>query len=146
VDAFDADVLVYAAASDHALGRRVLAVFPSEPLERDDPRAGVGSTLLLPELLSKPTRRGAEDELRKLEKLLGRLDLRPLDETIATRAVEFGAAYGLKAPDAVHLATAVMAGADRFVTNNHRDFPRTIAEIDIVYPSDLPEPPPVLED
>jgi hypothetical protein len=38
----------------------------------------------------------------------------------------------------VHLATAVGAGADRFITNN-RSFPQTIAEIAITYPDELPE-------
>ncbi len=41
--------------------------------------------------------------------------------------------------DAVHLATAVGAGADRFLTNNRSDFPKSIAEIDITYPDELPE-------
>jgi predicted nucleic acid-binding protein len=47
--------------------------------------------------------------------------------------------YGLKAADATHLATAVAAGADRFLTNNERDFPRTITEVGITYPIDLPD-------
>lgn len=50
------------------------------------------------------------------------------------------AAYGLRAADAVHLATAVGGGADRFLTNNQSDFPTSIAEIDVVYPADLPDP------
>ena len=37
----------------------------------------------------------------------------------------------------MHLATAVNAGADRFITNNKRDFPQTIEEIEIVYPDQL---------
>jgi hypothetical protein len=37
----------------------------------------------------------------------------------------------------VHLATAVAAGADRFLTNNKSDFPKSIVEIDITYPEDL---------
>jgi hypothetical protein len=37
----------------------------------------------------------------------------------------------------VHPATAVSAGADRFITNNRRAFPLTIPEIDIVYPDML---------
>lgn len=41
--------------------------------------------------------------------------------------------------DAVHLATAVIAGADRFVTNNARDFPAEIREV-ITCPVDLPGP------
>lgn len=36
--------------------------------------------------------------------------------------------------------TAVGAGADRFLTNNTRDFPQTITEIEVTYPADLPEP------
>jgi predicted nucleic acid-binding protein len=47
--------------------------------------------------------------------------------------------YDLKAADATHLATAVALGADRFLTNNQRDFPRTITEVGITYPIDLPE-------
>lgn len=140
MDAFDADVLVYAAVRGHALGRRILALFPQGTVERTAPPAGVGSTLLLPELLSKPTAEGADDELRALAWLLGRLDLRPLDEATAALSVALAAAYGLKAPDAVHLATAVAAGADRFVTNNRRDFPRSIFEIDTAYPADLDDP------
>lgn len=50
------------------------------------------------------------------------------------------AAPRLCAADAVHLATAVGVGADRFLTNNRRDFPTTISEIEVVYPGDLPDP------
>lgn len=30
------------------------------------------------------------------------------------------------------------AGADRFITNNRRDFRKEIAEVDITYPDELP--------
>ena len=56
---------------------------------------------------------------------------------IARAATVLAAAYRLRATDAVHLATAVNAGADRFITNNRKDFPRSITEIDITYPDDL---------
>ena len=46
--------------------------------------------------------------------------------------------YRLKAADATHLATAVGMGADRFITNNQRDFLATITEIQVTYPADLP--------
>jgi predicted nucleic acid-binding protein len=72
--------------------------------------------------------------------LLSRLDLRPTDEATAELATALGAAYHQRAADAVHLATAVGAGADRFITNNQDHFPKTITEIDIVYPQELPEP------
>jgi hypothetical protein len=54
VDAFDADVLIYAAVSGHLLGRRIPALFPSEPVDTTRIVAGIESVLLLPELLSKP--------------------------------------------------------------------------------------------
>jgi hypothetical protein len=34
----------------------------------------------------------------------------------------------------------VAAGADRFLTNNRRDFRQSIAEIAITYPDELVEP------
>jgi predicted nucleic acid-binding protein len=143
VDAFDADVLIYAAVPGHPLGRRVLPLLP-EPAQQgesdvDAAAMGIGSVLLLPELLSKPVRDGADDELLALAVLLGRLELRPVDEATAELAVALGAAYRLRAADAVHLATAVLAGAERFVTNNRADFDCSIAEIDVTFPGDLPD-------
>jgi len=34
----------------------------------------------------------------------------------------------------------VALGADRFITDNQRDFPTDIAEVRIIYPADLPDP------
>jgi len=139
MDAFDADVLIYAAVPDHAWGRRVRALFPAGPVEEPGIRAGIGSVLLLPELLTKPLREGASHEVDALGALLARLDLRPVDLATAELATALGATYRLKAADAVHLATAVGAGADRFLTNNRADFPQSITEIDVTYPQDLPD-------
>ena len=140
MDAFDADVLIYAAVAEHELGRRVRALFPTEPVEDTGVVAGIGSVLLLPELLTKPLRGHAVEELEELGVLLARLDLRPTDVATAELATALGASYGLRAADAVHLATAVGAGADRFVTNNRTDFLKMISEIDIAYPDELPDP------
>jgi predicted nucleic acid-binding protein len=140
VDAFDADVLIYAAEPGHPLGRRVAALFPDRAPGPGDVPAGVGSVLLLPEVLTKPTRRAADDDATALAVLLARLDLRPVDHSTARLAVALGVTYDLRAGDAVHLATAVAAGAARFVTNNRKDFTRDITEIEIVYPDDLTDP------
>lgn len=140
MDAFDADVVIYAAVRDHPLGRRVRALFPSEPVATTGAVAGMGSVLLIPELLTKPMRTGANSELEALAALLARLDLRPVDEAVAELATTLGATHGLRAADAVHLATAVSAGAERFITNNSSDFRKTIPEIDVVHPDELPEP------
>jgi predicted nucleic acid-binding protein len=135
VDAFDADVLIYAASADHPLGRRVRRLF--EIADDSDMLAGVGSLLLVPEVLRNPLRDAAAEDLDTLGMLLARLDLRPVDAAIAHAAAALGATYRLRAADAVHLATAVLAGADRFVTNNAADIPKAIAEIDVTYPDDL---------
>lgn len=134
MDAFDTDVLIYAAVPDHLLGRRVRALFPSVR----GAMAGVGSVLLLPEVLAKPMRERADDAVAELNELLGRLELYPVDRTMVELAASLGASYRLRAADAVHLATAVLAGADRFITNNKGDFPKSIAEVDVTYPEDLP--------
>ena len=99
---------------------------------------GTGSVLLLPEVLSKPLRDGATDEVRILAGL-SRLNLRPVDRATAELATALASRYGLKEADATHLATAVAMGADRFVTSNQRDFPVTIAEVSVTYPADLAE-------
>lgn len=135
VDAFDADVLIYAAAPQHPVGVHVAAQFPDDADSTDI--VGVGSVLLLPELLSKPTRVGDQAQLHTLGWFLSRLELLPVDEGGARLATSLAAAYRLRAADAVHLATAVHAGADRFITNNRKDFPTSIAEVDVCYPDQL---------
>jgi predicted nucleic acid-binding protein len=135
MDTFDADVLIYAAVPGHPLGRRVIALFQ----EAASTTAGAGSVLLLPEVLSKPLRDGAAGDVRILAGLLARLDLRPVDRAAAELATALSSKYRLRAADATHLATAVSLGADRFITNNQRDFPAAITEIQVTYPADLPD-------
>jgi predicted nucleic acid-binding protein len=113
-----------------------LALF-REPAEAS---AGTGSVLLLPEILSRPLRDGHASEVRILAGLLARIDLRPVDRARAELATALARKYGLRAADATHLATAVGIGADRFITNNRRDFPRDISEIRVTHPADLPDP------
>jgi PIN domain len=138
MDAFDADVLIYAATPGHELGRRIRALLLHGPMGPTDP-ARAGSVLLVPELLSRPLRDGATDEVDTLVEILSRLDLRPVDRSTANVATVLAAKYRLRAADATHLASAVVVGADRFITNNHRDLPTSIEEIDVVYPADLPD-------
>jgi predicted nucleic acid-binding protein len=134
VDCFDADVLIYAAVPGHPLGRPVAALFAAAGAGG---LAGAGSVLLLPEVLGRPLRDGAISEVRALAGLLARLDLRPLDRATAELATAVSSRYRLGAADAAHLATAVALGADRFITNNRRDFPSDIEEIRVTYPADL---------
>ena len=133
--AFDADVMIYAAQKGHSLGKPVSALFSAAP---QSGIVGTGSVLLLAEVLAKPMRDDPEsDETLALASLLSRLELWPLDEPAARLALGLAVGCGWRVADATHLATAVAAGADRFLTNNHKDFPKTITEIDVIYPHDL---------
>ena len=126
--AFDADIVIYAAAGD---GRGDLLLGAIHDARADSP-AGVGSTLLLTETLTLAGDRLAERP--RLLAILGRLALLPVTHDVAVMAAALRVRHRLKTPDALHLATAISAGADRFVTNNRRDFARGITEIDVVHP------------
>lgn len=129
--AFDADVLIYAASEGHPLGQRVRSLLEQPPTPL------IGSTLLIPELLIKPLRQKDDRERHALMAFLARLTLIAPDASISYTAVTLGASYGLKALDALHLATAVQTGAERFVTNNRKDFGKAIVELTVVYPDEL---------
>jgi predicted nucleic acid-binding protein len=136
MDAFDADVLIYACVPGHESGGKVRRLFLEG--ENEPGRiVGIGSVLLLPELLSKPLRERRAAESAELTILLSRLDLRPVDLATAELAAALGAEWHLRSSDAVHLATAVNAGADRFITSNRTDFTTAITEIEITFPESL---------
>ena len=122
MDAFDADVLIYAVAPGHPLGRRVRRLFSDVSRQH----VGIGSVVLLPEVLARPLRNGTTQEVTDLVELLSRLDLRPADPPIAEVATSLAATHRLRAADAFHLATAVVAGADRFVTASGSCWPSWI--------------------
>lgn len=125
-DAFDADVLIHA-VGDSPFQRRSLAVIA----RAENP---IGSVLLLPEVLIKPVRANGVGEAERLAGMLAIFDLKPVDEEVADAAVALGAKYRLKTADAIHLATAVVWGAERFYTNNTKDFGPHMTEVDVVVP------------
>ena len=84
---------------------------------------GVCSTLVLTELLTgfrKKRDRAGERTAQAF--LAGTSNLRVIDVTqvIADRAATLRAKYGLRTPDAIHLATAIESGAKKFVTADRR--------------------------
>ena len=91
-----------------------------EALDRGDMQV-VTSTLTLTEVLVHPYRDGnqtlAEQYFRTL---LNARNLRtiPLSPAIAAEAARIRAAYQLKTPDAIQLATAKEGGAPAFLTND----------------------------
>ena len=129
MDAFDADVLIYTARKDE-IGIAARLVLDAAALR-------IGSVMLLPEVLSKSIRLGGGSEYAKLDSLLATIDLKPVDLEIAEAATVFGAKYRLKAADATDVATAVVWGAERFHTNNRKNFGPHVTEVEVVHPEPL---------
>ncbi len=79
------------------------------------------STIILPEILAKPLKE-SDDELvaayRTMFYQTQGIILRPASSTIADHAADLRAHYNLKTPDALHIATAIDAGCQAFLTND----------------------------
>lgn len=129
MDAYDADVVIHASTGDPRGSLLAAAVAQHH---NTGTAAGIGSVVLLTETLALGDDTPHSSRLREI---LAALVLISVDSEIARVAASLRAIYRLKAPDALHLATAIVVGADRFVTNNRRDFTSAITEIPIVFPT-----------
>src|SRR4051794_5420079 len=81
--------------------------------------AAVTSELTLAELLVKPFELGREDVVSAYTDLLepsGRLAVVPVDRAVLVKAARHRATLGMLMPDAIHVATAVGAGCEMFLT------------------------------
>lgn len=64
------------------------------------------------------------------------LDLVPVTADVAQTGARLRAEYGLRTPDALHLAPAIEAGADVFLTNDERL--RRVSDVRVMLVSELP--------
>jgi predicted nucleic acid-binding protein len=81
----------------------------------------VTSTLTLTEVLVHPYKYGNRTLAHLYSNILldsSNLITLPVSEEIATKAAQLRASHGLKSPDSIQLATAQMAGATAFLTND----------------------------
>ena len=99
-----------------------LAAFFARMIEDDVPL--VTSELTLMEVLTGALRDADAGEVAAYEELLaegGRpVDVRPIDRPTLRRAAAIRIALGNRTPDAIHVATAVAAGCDLFVSSDRR--------------------------
>lgn len=82
---------------------------------------GVTSIISLAEVLVKPLRdgnEGAAEEYRRLLTTFPNLRLYDVNRSIAEAAARFRAVHGQPMPDMIQVATAVIAGATGFVSND----------------------------
>ena len=100
--------------------------------------AAVASELVLLELLVAPLKKGAQDVADEIEMTLlhfPNLQLAPVTRAVLVRAAEIRARYGLRAPDAIMVATAIESEATLAVTND--DAWRKVEEIKVAVLRDL---------
>ena len=82
---------------------------------------GVTSIITLIEACVYPRRQGREDLVQAYEQALLRsqqVQTVSIDPTLARRAVDLRAQYGIRVPDALQIAAAMEAGATAFITND----------------------------
>jgi predicted nucleic acid-binding protein len=106
---------------------------------RDGLQRAVVSSLAISELLVPRFRIGDQNGARAMENrtyALPNLAVLPVERATAVRAAELRAEYGLRLVDAIHLATAILAGADGFLTND-RQFLRAADALPIFVIDDL---------
>lgn len=89
-------------------------------IERGEKKC-VCSVITLTEVLVKPLETKQIELAKKYRDLLTscpHLDFHPVDQRIAEEAARIRAVYKFRIADAIQLATAMIAGADAFVTND----------------------------
>jgi predicted nucleic acid-binding protein len=106
--------------------------------------SGVSATMALTEVLVQPLRTGDTALAKRYEAVLMNSNdfrLEPLTTAIAHLAADLRARYNLKTPDAIHVATAIDAGCDAFLTNDTGI--KRVTEIAVLILDELELEPPV---
>jgi predicted nucleic acid-binding protein len=96
------------------------------------------SVIILAEVLPQPIKLAnstLEQEYRNILLHSGGFGLLPVTAQIAESAAELRAHYNLRTPDALHVATAIAAGCDAFLTNDGGI--KRVAEITILVLDEL---------
>lgn len=128
--ALDTVVFIYAFESHPQYGERARVVFRG--LETGACK-GVASVLALGEILVGVKKVEEDDLLLRYRNVLMRfpgLTLLDADVAVMERMADLRVRYGMPTPDAIHLATALVGGAQVFVTNDARL--RQVRDLEII--------------
>jgi predicted nucleic acid-binding protein len=107
-------------------------------LIEDIPVRAVSSVITLTEVLNQPVRLGRVDLEQQYKAILfssPMFQLFPVSLTIADSAARLRARYNLRTPDALHIATAISAGCQAFLTNDNTL--KRVTELSILILDDL---------
>jgi predicted nucleic acid-binding protein len=116
--ALDTCIFIYAIEQHPVFAPTINPLFD---LLADGHLRAVTSLLTLLEVLVLPLRQGHPElaaEYRKILTESSSLQLAPIDRNVVEQAADLRARYAIKLPDALQLATAKVARADVFLTND----------------------------
>ena len=128
--ALDTVALIFFLERHETFGEPAARLF--ERIETGALRASM-STLVLTELLVPLYRAGRARDVSALARRLENfrnLESRSVDPLVATEAARLRARHGLRTPDAIHAASAVLAGAAGIVTHD-RAFTALRGELEV---------------
>ena len=115
---WDTNLFIYLVEDDGERAERVTAL-RRRMVERDDKL--LTSALTLGEVLVKPMEAGDDDLMRRYEHAIGAgATVLSFDQRAAPRFAEIRRDRAIRAPDAIQLACASVAGTDLFITNDDR--------------------------
>jgi predicted nucleic acid-binding protein len=128
----DANTIIYALEGLEPNLRTGLLI----PLDKGD-FAAVTSEITLVETLVGPRKRGdmaTEMELRMFLTPSPNLTVEPITRPLLEKTIDLRAQYSLKIPDAIHIATGILAGCSLFITAD-REWAKT--GVSVVNPADI---------
>ena len=133
----DASCIIYLIEGDSEL--RAAVSLRLESVRGDPEGTLLTSRLSLLECRTKPLREHDAATLATYDAFFGasRLVIVELSSAVVDRATEIRARYGLKTADALHVATAVEAGADVFVTGDEAIKRCSEVAVELVLPTRL---------
>jgi len=111
----DSCLVIYAVEDPDGSGRTVRRMLA----ERADEEFAI-SPLVVMDCLVGVIKAGEAQRRAQHERYLATFAMLPLSAQVGVRAAELRAAFGLKTPDALHLAAALHGGCDAFWTNDQR--------------------------
>jgi len=113
----DAQILIYT-VERHP--QYLEALLPLWQASRDDRLEIITSELSVLEVITGPMRKGNQILIDAYEEFLTGTEIRlvPIDMQILRNAARLRAETSLRTPDAIHAATAALAGCDTFITND----------------------------
>ncbi len=117
VIAIDTNIFIYFFEKNPEFGLKSKKIFELLATKRAQ---GTTSVITLIELLSFQRGQGETDKLKNLYSTIPNLMTIDVNRVIALESARIRRIYGFRTSDTIQLAAAIVSGATKFITNDHR--------------------------